>query len=557
MNARLKWMCWSVFAAGAAGGWAMSDGKILRSQGAAQNGAGQGSGQSGKVSGEAAEGQPDSIPGLPEPSGLPGDLIHLSHITDTRTLRALWASWAKSDWETSDELVRRWAALDPVDGIRFFLFELVKGEPRDPVTADWILQLWSDRDPWAVLNCPEVPLALFHLLSEQPVDRAVRQCLEKDPEKLISLWRNAPSVLRDHMYPMIFRHWFANDPARAIAEAARVPRSWQKEIWIISSMAGDPGAMLDVIKANGVADRNPYAVNQLIFKLADKDLSAAQAAIAGFLPGESRSWACAALAAKWSQSDPEAAWAWVEANAPTQQNRLQVREALLKKDPAKALAMDPGGDSWPHSTELVGYAKELAGKDWEGALELARSLGPNLRRQIFQGAAASISWEEGDPVPKLEQVGRLIAQQEPGYKMPAHFLFNGLDPGQAPAIAAWMSGQPENVREALILPMASRLREVNPATAAEWLVQLPPGEKRTEQLLESTAIWAGNEPEAAAEFSVSLPEGAERDYAILNTALAWKRNDPAAARGWLEALPDSPAKTRAMQELEAGSGKAR
>lgn len=499
-------------------------------------------------------GNPDFIPGLPEPSGLPGDLIHLSAITDTRTLRALWP---KSDKETRDELVRRWAALDPVDGIRFFVLEPVNGEAHDPVNADWILQLWSIRDPWAILHYPDVPLALPRLLSEQPVENAVRQCLEKDPEKLIALWRDAPSILREHMYPMLFRHWFATDPAQAIAEVARAPRSWQKDIWIMSSLADDPGTMLDVIKANGVADRNPYAVNQLISKLAERDLSAAQAAVDGFLPSESRSWACAALAAKWAQSDPEAAWNWVEENAPTQKNRLLVWEELLTKDPAKALAMDMGGNSWPHSTALESYVKKLAGKDWEGAMELARSAGPNLRRQIVQGAAASMEWGSGDPIPKLEQLSGLIAGQEPDFKTPAYYLFRGLDPAEAPDIAAWLSGQPESVRNAMILPMADRLREVDQATAAAWLAEVPPSEARTEQIMQTTAAWAGKEPEAAAAFSTGLPPGVDREYAILNTAIAWHRNDPAAARAWLETLPDSEAKTRAVRELDAGSGKTR
>lgn len=104
-------------------------------------------------------------------------------------------------------------------------------------------------------------------------------------------------------------------------------------------------------------------------------------------------------------------------------------------------------------------------------------------------------------------------------------------------------------KESFSLNLVERLKKESPATAAAWLAGLPPGEVRTEQLLRTTAAWAGTDPSAAAAFFLNLPPGPDRCYAILNTALAWHRNAPQAARAWLDTLPDSPAKTRALTEL--------
>lgn len=442
--------------------------------------------------------------------------------------------------------------MDPVDGIQFLQLELVDGAPRDYRGASQIAYTWRERDPMACLKFIVSESDSDLGMISDSVSSLVEKCLATDPEEVDALWKTATPALKWSMSYEVFRYWFSHDPARALAEAEQAPPGLQDSIWNRAASAADPAAMLEALIKTRGANRHINAVTSLIEQLTEKDLPAAQAAAAKLPPGPARTQACAEVVKHLAKKDPEAAWAWMEAEAPTNKNRREAAGALLEKDPLKAIALDPQANWWPKTDALDDYARDLAKTDWSAMVELAESVGPTLRDQILKGAAKSLSWEEGNPLPKLEQVGGLIAGLGGKGKKLNDSFFEDLNPAQAPAIATWLNAQPESVRDAFIEPMAERLQKESPATTAAWLAGLPPGEVRTEHLLRTTADWAGTDPSAAAAFSLTLPPGPDRDYAILNTALAWHRNAPQAARAWLDGLPDSPAKTRAVQELDGG-----
>ena len=538
MNARTRWFCLALFAAGAAGGWLLPSG--IRTQD-------QPTGKTGPVRRPPG---PAAIPGLPEPSGLPGDLIHLTTITDTRTLRALWAT--AGDLDTRAALMERWAELDPADGFQYFGIDQVNGAPRDWLEATGIAEDWEARDPMAYLMYMNSIPGIGYISVSMKLSGSLDGLVDANPEAMMAFWKSASPEIKEDLSFSIFRYWFAHDPARALAEMEQTPRRFHDSIWLGVRQAAEPDAMLEILLKRHGANRNPSAVDSLIGKLAENDLPTAQAAAAKLPPGPSRTQACAKVVEHLSKSDPEAAWAWMEAEAPTNENRRVAGDALLEKDPVKAIALDPQGNWWPKSFPLERYATDLAKKDWPAMVGLAESVGPALRDQIIRAAAGSLAWDEGDPIPKLDQLGSLIAGFGGGRKILNDSFLDNLNPAQAPAIATWLNAQPEPVRQAFIEPMVERLQKESPNAAAAWLAGLPPGEVRTEHLLRTTADWAGTDPSAAAAFSLTLPPGPDRDYAILNTALAWHRNAPQAARAWLDGLPDSPAKTRAVQELDRG-----
>jgi hypothetical protein len=486
------------------------------------------------------------IPGMPTPSGLPGDLIHLSRIPDTRTLRAAWKT---GDSEEEVALVKRWAELDPMDGLQFFLFDELNGAPRNTSHAFEIANAWTKRDPDAYLKfLSGLPAAVPYPLTNT-LDTLVRKRMESAPEAFLNYWKTAPAHLQNASYRAFFQCLFHKDPARAVAEMQQVPESWRANIYHDASSTSDPGLVLrGLLTADGVS-YNPTPVHYLMRSLAKKDVAAAREIVIGLPPGEARIQAATEVVAVMAAKDPEAALTWMETHAPTAENRQRVAQALLKTDPARALAMNTGDSLWKYSAALLEYAKDLASKDWGSAAALARSATPMMREKIIDGMAESLAFGAADPLPGLAKLSEILSGNSKGSFTLDGDAFENLAPQHAPAVAAWLARQPTEVQQALIPPLAYPLRSAGPATAANLLASLPVSEARTTELINLTSNWADDAPQAAAGFSLTLPPGKDRDYAILNTAIAWHRNDPAAARAWVDALPASPAKTKTLAEI--------
>lgn len=484
---------------------------------------------------------------MPAPSGLPGDLSHLSRISDTRTLRAIWK---KGSWDDEIPLVRRWGELDPVDGLQFFLFEEVNGAPRSTQYALEMAELWAERDPDAYLKFVSglpgvVPFALVN-----PLWAIFEKRMNADTGAFLAYLKTAPAPLQNASYRSVFRHLFKKDPARALVEAQQVPESWDGDPWADAYDTSNPALVLPAFVSSGAASRNSYSFSRLVDSLAAKDLAAAQEIVAKLPPGEPRREAAQAIVAKMLEKDPEAALAWLEAHAPTAKNRHLVAEALLKTDPARAFAMGSSNALWSDSQSLMRYSAKLAKNDWAGVVALIRSSPPGMRKTLIQGIMKPLGWQDlAKPLPQLDKVSEILLGVDSNQNLLDRTSFEYLDTRHAPAVRAWLGQQPQAVQQALLAPLANTALEESPATAATWLAGLAASETRTTELIRATARWADEAPQSAADFCLTLPPGTDQDYAILNTAIAWHHNNPAAARAWVNVLPDSPAKIKTLAEI--------
>ena len=97
----------------------------------------------------------------------------------------------------------------------------------------------------------------------------------------------------------------------------------------------------------------------------------------------------------------------------------------------------------------------------------------------------------------------------------------------------WMKGQPEKFQEGLISDVATEWTRQDPASAAAWLDQLPPGARRDKAVSAFANGVARTDPEGAATWAVTISDPEQRHSAVESVLSNWGGEDKAAAVAWL------------------------
>lgn len=483
-------------------------------------------------------------------SGLPDDFIHLSTISDTRTLEAAWAE--AEHWMAQDILTRRWSELDPQSGIRWFLHGGDTAAGPDERAASMILDHWAKRDPAAALNYLEgLTRTDFPDDFAYCVVRLINGMLEKDPAAALASWHRAGAPARQAMVEAVFVHLFTNDPTEALREMANAPFDDRRKAWELIGYVKDPGGLIRSLLARPDLDCPTGDFGSIFKSLAGKDPQAAKALAESVPPGPRRAAACRAVLEKLVEDDPAVALTWMEEHAPNNENRSLVYSALSETDPQRALELFRQSQA-PLSGEVRSTLQTMADENWASARALADSQPGGLRKKEMIAVMVSGLIEGGESgLPaQLDKLGGLLSGSglKPEDLQGLWFRLNFDD---TPKVAAWLDAQPADVRELLLPGLFDIYRHRDPAEAGDWLLRQAPGEARTSAIASHVFQLAVSDPTAAAAFGLNLPPGPEQDCAILNTAAAWQRNDPAAAQRWLESLPESGGRKQALEHLRA------
>lgn len=486
------------------------------------------------------------IPGMPEPSGLPGDLLHLRGIRDTRVLRSAWLA-SGNDPDARKVIEDQWTETDPGDVILFLGAEEADGMLRDFEKAMSIARMWEETDPSGILRfLADKPGSVIRIFDN--LTALVGGTLQSNPVETLAIWESASQPFQDAIRGNIFKYLFGHDPARALQEIGKLPAAEADSCWSEIEGASDPAGLLRLLGEHPAVACPDGAYAQLLQKMAETDPSSACGLATRLPSGPRRRRACEAVVAALIAKNPEEALAWLEAHAPSNTNRAAVGAALLPTDPARALSLMAGGEE-TYRDELREQIQALAKSDWTAARELTASAPtPPLRQTLMRGMANTLIFGGTQFFPNLEKVSRLITEE--GYRPDYLSLEDSPRSETAAAMAGWLKNQPPAVHEQLLPTVSSNLELEGSDTAAQWLSAQPESSARTTALASTVSRWAASDPQAAANFSLTLPPGTDHDFAILNTALAWSRTQSAEARQWVQALPDTPAKTRALQELQ-------
>lgn len=238
----------------------------------------------------------------------------------------------------------------------------------------------------------------------------------------------------------------------------------------------------------GMAERNPRAAAE--FSLANLSKGALQAEALRLSLG------------KWGSAAPRDAYAWAaeKLNGPVKEeaiNALVSNWAAKSPEAAARWFEETGSTSQPLLASLI--------SGWASTPETAR---------------AAAGWVETLPEGDIRTAGRVLAAAEWARQEPAAAAANY--PNPAPELAS---------------VLADIWGTSQPAEAARWIQQLPPGAAREEAAGTLATVWAASDITAAAAWSASLSDAAVRGAAVEHVATTWGAIDPDKAIGWLASQP--------------------
>ena len=219
-------------------------------------------------------------------------------------------------------------------------------------------------------------------------------------------------------------------------------------------------------------------------------------------------WKFARLAQVWVGQDPERALAWSK-SIDFEAVRMQTMKALYR-----AWAVDDLEDAYVALNDLhdPGFRRSVfhgmtvevikqklsndsaAGEAW--AREWARNLEGEERRYGLGALAAE------------------VALRDPA--LATDYFAEALNDGEQ--FLVWPSRQ-----------IGFQYASVDPASAGEWVKQLPEGDLRQHAAEGVARAWVAADPESAMEWIETLPDSAARDGSIYETVFQIRSADPSAA----------------------------
>ena len=469
-----------------------------------------------------------------------------AHVTDGP---AFLKSLRDCDYNVREAALEAWAAADPDAALR----GLIADASDNHGTEDTLIQRIAARDT-------DKALAILRASPVTPGGASARNdvwtavlaaCAEKGPDYALAAIQSAPRQAQDAGMYSLLGEMAAKDPRAALAWVEALPPSLKKlaDSSVIMDIWGenDPAAAL----ADWREKRLTEGVNDPVGRN---------------------------LASQWAAKDPEAflQWATAQGEAGPTFVRIAARE-IASRDPQRAAAMadrmpavalPPGDPNFPPddseaNTELRdlrwAIGNEWAQKDPAAALAWARSLpSAGERAYVYNGMSAYLS---GLPVEERMAIARELGT---GTRAGFQTLW-AVDREEAGRVFA---GLPAEEKLGTFSTMQNGLTAESPATAAgllEGIIQdIPDTPAGTPQssgarnlsryVAEVTSAWAGRDPAAAAAWVRQLPPGESQATAAANIALTWGRYDLPAARAWAENLPAGASRDKAAQQLAILAG---
>jgi hypothetical protein len=186
-----------------------------------------------------------------------------------------------------------------------------------------------------------------------------------------------------------------------------------------------------------------------------------------------------------------------------------------------------GDDELPASDDPLVFANN---PQFDASLQLIVPARPRKGSSLLQGLLAAAE-AESDPDRQEQALVRAEAS-----------VSEGALPGALNGLIQDSSSTAAELRRRLV----RRWAESDPATAAAWATQLPPGTAHNDALQQVAIAWADSDPPTATRWICALPDDGAKSKVVLGVAYETARTDPVTALEVAGALEPSRDRDEAL-----------
>lgn len=459
-------------------------------------------------------------------------------------------------------------------------------------TSSQLHQLFQQ---WA-LGQPEIAIAKIKEIEglqqrNQALNGLISGLAASDPERALAFAKALENRNeRRQALNTAVTHIASSDPQRALELLADIPTGSQRQ-QMIGNIASewskqDANAAMEWIQTLAPSEKNA-AMNHSIWQFSLSDPKTAAELIQSMPTSNSTSHLYQNLTTNWAQSDSEAASAWVNTlpiGAARQQAVNGLLNAYQNHDPAKAadllskegitinnsymagnifgnwvttdqdaaVAWLDGMETGAMRNAVSSAMQEWAQHDAAQAAEYALGIDVESTRKRAVNSIMS-SWGQNEPEAakdwalsnldgdiKAESLSSLIqnvANNDPKMALELY----------AETTASLTDAEINKSFSSVASNIARSWSRYDSPGAAEWVMDLPEGDQRSQSLRYVIDNWSEADPVSASEFVGALPEGGERDSAVESLVRRVQQNDPESAFIWAESITDEKKRSNVVR----------
>ncbi|MGI9244330.1 MAG: hypothetical protein ACR2RV_26260 [Verrucomicrobiales bacterium] len=242
----------------------------------------------------------------------------------------------------------------------------------------------------------------------------------------------------------------------------------------------------------------------------------------------------------WASTDPQAAFAWLEAldmeNDPQFDSLLKDRKIPAGSLRTHLLGGLVAGMASTDPTAASQFVHKLVAGGDEAALGTIHRVVATVLHTQTPAEAAAWAGEMSDERLRRRSMDHVAAV----------YAAKDFDGAKDWAIA--VAEQPDGA--GVVAVVGSRMAHRDPQSAMTWLNELPAGQAQNAGAQRIMREWTDRDPTAASDFLADMPESPSRDSAITGLTQRLAREDPQSAVAWAETITSDA--TRQESLIEAG-----
>ncbi len=390
-----------------------------------------------------------------------------------------------------------------------------------------------------------------------------------------ALLKSSRGMERDFLGAVIFNGWARVDAKAAIAYARKLPPGEQRDQATLGALAGwasndfeaashwvdalpsgelkrdagrtlistlaetDPDGALELaLRKSRTTDGFGFAYS-IFPALVRRDPEKAAERASNLPAGRFRTQALRVVANQWSQSDREAALAWIDTipeSGAKQETFSGVLQEWVRSDFDGSLAWLQKRPEGTARNRMIRNLSYIAASDNpENALRLVDLVTSNSGQDDMLQDIARV-WSRNDPA-----AARQWAQSQTDgsvKKVVMNGVISGMSSEYPEQAAALVLQLPQDIQRDAVRNLASNWARQDPVSAANWAGALADGNSRQQAMGNVMSNWVRDDPSAALQWYSHVPASTERDAVVGNFVGSLVENDPKAAVQWAQSIQD-------------------